>query len=120
MDSAPYRDASLSVDERVEDLIQRMNMEEKAGQLFQQITFPGPNGTVTNSSSSSIQGLHMTHFNLNSAITDVRQTAQYYNSLQQLALDSRLGIPITLSSDPRHTFVDATGSQIAAISGQVA
>ncbi|CAN9475444.1 unnamed protein product [Alternaria alternata] len=115
MDSAPYRDASLSVDERVEDLIQRMNMEEKAGQLFQQITFPGPNGTVTNSSSSSIQGLHMTHFNLNSAITDVRQTAQYYNSLQQLALDSRLGIPITLSSDPRHTFVDATGSQIAAI-----
>ncbi|CAN9237588.1 unnamed protein product [Alternaria alternata] len=78
MDSAPYRDASLSVDERVEDLIQRMNMEEKAGQLFQQITFPGPNGT-------------------------------------QLALDSRLGIPITLSSDPRHTFVDATGSQIAAI-----
>jgi beta-glucosidase-like glycosyl hydrolase len=57
----------------------------------------------------------MTHFNLNSAITDVRQTAQYYNSLQQLALDSRLGIPITLSSDPRHTFVDATGSQIAAI-----
>jgi beta-glucosidase len=115
MDSAPYRDASLSVNERVEDLIQRMNMEEKAGQLFQQITFPGPNGTVTNSSSSSIQGLHMTHFNLNSAITDVRQTAQYYNSLQQLALDSRLGIPITLSSDPRHTFVDATGSQIAAI-----
>jgi beta-glucosidase len=35
MDSAPYRDAKLSVDKRVEDLIQRMTIEEKAGQLFQ-------------------------------------------------------------------------------------
>ena len=30
----PYRDASLPVDERVDDLIQRMTLEEKAGQLF--------------------------------------------------------------------------------------
>jgi hypothetical protein len=35
LDSAPYRDARLPIDKRVEDLIKRMTIEEKAGQLFQ-------------------------------------------------------------------------------------
>lgn len=114
MDSAPYRDASLSVDERVEDLIQRMNIEEKAGQLFQSAIFPGPNGTVPNATAQAISGKLMTHFNIGGAISNVQQTAEFVNSLQQLALDTRLGIPITLSSDPRHAFAEAEGSQIAA------
>ncbi|KAF1935326.1 periplasmic beta-glucosidase precursor [Clathrospora elynae] len=114
MDSAPYRDAKLSVDERVDDLVQRMTMEEKAGQLFQQILGQGPNGTLTNTTGPSVNEKFMTHFNLNGPITDVRATAQWYNRLQQMALDTRLGIPITLSSDPRHAFANAVGSQIAA------
>jgi beta-glucosidase len=56
----------------------------------------------------------MTHFNLQSPIDDVPVTVQWYNNLQQMALDTRLGIPITLSSDPRHAFTNAAGTQIAA------
>ncbi|CAA9960838.1 Periplasmic beta-glucosidase [Pyrenophora teres f. maculata] len=114
MDAAPYRDASLPVDERVEDLVQRMNLEEKAGQLFHQIINQGKNGSLANGTDLSVSGKFMTHFNLHGPISDVRQTVQWYNNLQQMALDTRLGIPVTISSDPRHAFTNAVGSQIAA------
>lgn len=110
----PYRNPSLSVDERVDDLIQRMNLEEKAGQLFHNILVQGPNGTLLNTTAPTIREQHLTHFNLLGPITDVRATAEWYNALQKLAAETRLGIPITLSSDPRHAFTDAIGSQISA------
>ncbi|KAF1846247.1 glycoside hydrolase family 3 protein [Cucurbitaria berberidis CBS 394.84] len=110
----PYRDASLPVDDRVEDLIQRMTIDEKAGQLFHEILAQGPNGTLSNTTAKVVSGKLMTHFNLLGGIVNVRTTAQWYNRLQQLALDTRLGIPITLSSDPRHAFSNKAGSAIAA------
>jgi beta-glucosidase len=106
----PYRNASLSVDERVADLIQRMTIEEKAGQLFHQIINLGANGTFTNSSLHTVKGQFMTHFNLHGSIDSVRKYADWYNRLQQLALETRLGIPITLSTDPRHAFTDNVGT----------
>lgn len=33
----PYKNASLPVDERVKDLVDRMTIEEKAGQLFRYV-----------------------------------------------------------------------------------
>jgi beta-glucosidase len=37
-----YRDASLPVDERIDDLLGRMTVAEKAGMLFQTMIAPGP------------------------------------------------------------------------------
>jgi beta-glucosidase len=113
-ENLPYRNASLPVDERVEDLLQRMTVDEKAGQLFQQIISMGPNGTYANGTVDTVKGQFMTHFNLHGSITSVRMYAEWYNSLQKLALETRLGIPITLSSDPRHAFTNNVGTGFVA------
>lgn len=111
-----YKNSSYCVDDRVEDLIQRMTLEEKAGQLFQTQLFQGPNGTLDegndsrNSTEIMIGEKHMTHFNLIGDITDAKQVAEFVNLVQQRALDTRLGIPVTLSTDPRHHFTENIGT----------
>ncbi|OTA93951.1 glycoside hydrolase family 3 protein [Hypoxylon sp. CO27-5] len=113
-----YRNSSLCVDDRVEDLLQRMTLEEKAGQLFHAMLFIGPNGTLDegseaarrNSTDFMIGEQLLTHFNLVGDITDARQVAEFYNRVQQRAQQTRLGIPVTLSSDPRHHFTENVGT----------
>ncbi len=45
----------------------------------------------------------MNHFNVY-LVTDPGNMAAWYNRLQKLAERTRLGIPVTISSDPRHAF----------------
>jgi beta-glucosidase len=45
----------------------------------------------------------MNHFNVH-ALPEPRLAAEWYNRLQELAEGTRLGIPVTISSDPRHAF----------------
>ena len=45
----------------------------------------------------------MNHFNVLQVVSP-KAMAQWYNSLQQLAERTRLGIPVTIASDPRHAF----------------
>lgn len=112
--SEPYWDASLPVDERVEDLLQRMTIEEKAGQLFHTRINSGPNDTLANTSVPWIQGQFLSHFNTGASITNASRFARWSNSIQELAANTRLGIPITLSTDPRHAFTDNIGTGLPA------
>nr|AUM60063.1 hypothetical protein [Hypoxylon pulicicidum] len=115
---AAYRNSALCVDDRVEDLLKRMTLEEKAGQLFHAMLFMGPNGTLDegseaarrNSTDFMIGEQLLTHFNLVGDITDARQVAEFHNRVQRWALQTRLGIPVTLSSDPRHHFTENVGT----------
>ena len=52
----------------------------------------------------------MSHFNLLGAAPEPRVLAQWHNRLQELAAGTRLGIPVTLSTDPRHAFTDNVGT----------
>lgn len=118
----PYQNASLCIDERVEDLLSRMTVEEKAGQLFHTQLQQGPNGTLDagnvtarrNSTVNMVGEKLMTHFNLVGEVEDVGVVASWYNRVQELALSTRLGIPITLSSDPRHGYSSIAGASISA------
>lgn len=123
----PYNDSSLSTDERVADLLSRMTLEEKAGQLFHNMILPGPDGSLAEANSANgfpatrelLEDKQMTHFNLIGPISDPRLVARWHNNLQQHVLDhTRLGIPVTLSSDPRNHFDTniGTGCQAGALS----
>lgn len=107
----PYQDASLDIDQRVEDLLGRMELADKAGMLFHTMAgfgdveernplFPIP------SVGSMIRKRRMNHFNLLGSAPDGREFASWHNALQRLAQETPLGIPITLSTDPRHSFSD--------------
>lgn len=115
----PWLDTSLPVDERVELLLAEMTVEEKAGLLFHTMIAIGDLDEAnpafgTPSAREFIDAKRMTHFNLLGAAASGREIAAWQNALQELAASTRLGIPVTLSTDPRHSFSDNPGAAIMA------
>jgi beta-glucosidase len=111
----------LNVDQRLEDLLGRMTLAEKAGMLFQTMIVVGsgdlsePDSAFgVNSAEHMIKGQQLTHFNVVRAADDARTLAEWQNRLQKLAATTRLGIPVTLSTDPRHHFTENVGTAAAA------
>lgn len=119
-----YRNDTYCVDDRVEDLLSRMTLEEKAGQMFHTLLRIGPDYTLDpgsydanapskwNSTENMVGDKLMTHFNLVPSVDDPRRVAEWFNLLQRRALDTRLGIPITLSTDPRHSASGTHGASV--------
>ncbi|MEU6981763.1 glycoside hydrolase family 3 N-terminal domain-containing protein [Streptomyces sp. NPDC046371] len=114
----PYQDPTRPVAERVEDLLARMTLEEKAGQLFHSMLMMNPDGTPVTETDGSmvecttpelIEGRGLTHFNLLGS-HGARQMALWHNAIQEMAAATRLGIPVSLSTDPRHAFTDNIGA----------
>ncbi|GAA0423318.1 glycoside hydrolase family 3 protein [Leifsonia naganoensis] len=109
-----YRDASLPVEERVENLLGQMTLEEKAGLFFQTMISMSQDGGLAPadpmfglpSNEEYVIGAGMTHFNVLGSAPTAELMAQWHNALQELAASTRLGIPVTISTDPRHSFSD--------------
>ncbi|WP_314619036.1 glycoside hydrolase family 3 protein [Streptomyces stackebrandtii] len=118
----PYQDATRPVDERVEDLLARMTPEEKAGQLFHDMLMMNPDGTPVTETDGSmlplatpelVEDRKLTHFNLLGTY-GAREMALWHNAVQEMAAGTRLGIPVSLSTDPRHAFTDNIGASFNA------
>lgn len=82
----PYRDASLPIPERIEDLLSRMTLPEKVGQMMQLDSRDGVDGLVADYHVGSI--LHTSPETLHRAI--------------DLAAQTRLGIPLLVGEDCIH------------------
>ncbi|MGN9821547.1 glycoside hydrolase family 3 protein [Streptomyces sp. SD11] len=117
----PYRDRGLPLQARVEDLLQRMSLREKAGLLFHTMVMIKPDGTWASDPDQTpaapphtmVDGLAMNHFSVIGTASP-RQLAERHNELQAMAAETRLGIPVTLSTDPRHAFTHTPGATMAA------
>jgi beta-glucosidase len=116
----PYENPALPVGERVADLLSRMTLEEKAGLMMMSILETGEDGAIVEgeglfreATSALVHGKQMSHFNA-LRLPGPRYAARWSNRLQDLAADTRLGIPVTLYSDPRHSFSENLGAALAA------
>ncbi len=104
----PYEDPRVPIEDRVADLLARMTLEEKAAQLFHQGLVVPDDSAVTDEpdamtqvSTRGLVELGLTHFNVYWT-PGPQALAEWHNRMQEAAEATRLGIPITISSDPRH------------------
>ncbi|MFC5289952.1 glycoside hydrolase family 3 protein [Actinokineospora guangxiensis] len=117
----PYEDPRLPVGERVADLITRLSLEEKAGLLFHTVIEAAADGTVKEAAgdisksptSEVVRRKHLSHFNVH-VLRDARMAARWHNNLQLLAESTPHGIPVTISTDPRHAFIENAGVSFSA------
>jgi len=94
-----------AIEERVDEFLTRMTLEEKVGLMFHAPIFMNPDGTLLDDTEERIAGRHLNHFNIYFA-PEPRQHAEWHNRLQDLAKTTRLGIPVTISSYPRHSIAE--------------
>ena len=102
-----------AIESRVEDLLAQMTLEEKAGLMFHAPIFMNEDGTLLDGTEERIAERHLNHFNIYFAPAP-RQQAEWHNRLQELARATRLGVPVTISSDPRHSFTENLAAAWAA------
>ncbi|HZV70393.1 MAG TPA: glycoside hydrolase family 3 protein [Saprospiraceae bacterium] len=112
-----YEDSTASIDKRVEDLLSQMTLEEKAGMMFINGAPVNKDATLERDTSKATGIAKMmpaamdnmtenklTHFNIWQIPETPKVLAIWYNKLQKAAEETRLGIPVTLASDPRNHF----------------
>jgi len=112
-----YEDPRQPIEARINDLLSQMNIEEKAGMMFINGARINDDGSIDDkpgkgmfafapNGKNLVNEKKMNYFNL-WAIPSVNVLAKWYNAMQKYVEDStRLGIPITIASDPRSHFTD--------------
>ena len=119
-----YEDNRVNIEFRITDLISQMTLEEKAGSMFITMAAMNTDGSlsetqsianpisyVVEGNSAMLLGKNMNHFNTIQSTTPEAMVL-WHNNIQKLAERSRLGIPVTLATDPRHGVPNAPGASI--------
>ena len=104
----PYEDRQLPVEQRVDDLLARMTLEEKVGLMFYPALGMQPDGSLVEDqafysqlgTTEAIANKHMNHVGT-FVPNPPKVVARWCNNLQKVAEGTRLGIPVTVCSDPR-------------------
>ena len=118
----PYEDPRLPAADRVEDLLGRLSLEEKAGLMFTTMVSVPESGKLCEETpragraglSEVVTEKLVNHLNFH-FVPEPRLAARWVNELQRLAVSSSPhGIPVTLYTDPRHSFVENWGASFTA------
>jgi beta-glucosidase len=112
-----YEDWRLAADLRTADLLSRMSLEELAG-LMVHGTLPGvgPMASIGTGAEYDLAKVRkfITEDHVNTFITRLNTSAATFakqnNEVQTIAESSPWGIPVTISSDPRHHFEQVLGA----------
>lgn len=109
-----YEDVRQPTEARVDDLLSQMTVAEKAGLMFIYRTTVNDDGRLDYLAATGPERLHavsnieqrkLNHFNVGDIPEDLATFAKWQNALQEYAeTETRLGIPVTIASDPRHHF----------------
>ncbi|MEH6549879.1 MAG: glycoside hydrolase family 3 N-terminal domain-containing protein [Pseudomonadales bacterium] len=122
----PYQDASLSAEQRTEDLLLRMTLEEKIGQMCQYVGIEHSaelegNMTIEELNQSDAHGFYPDlHSSQIPALIKSGEIGSFLhvvtvseaNHLQSLAKQSRLGIPLIIGIDAIHGNAMVSGSTV--------
>jgi beta-glucosidase len=125
-----YEDSRIPLEDRVDDLVGQMSLEEKAGAMFITMIGMTPEGdpidkpfassnpldimmsTMMPTSSEMLINKKMNSFNILHAY-DANILARYNNNVQLIGEKTRLGIPVTIASDPRHGAENNPGAALS-------
>lgn len=117
-----YEDWRRSLDERVNDLVAQMTVEEKAGLMVGPSLAAGPQGSVSEqavwgqnpfnpgaiqmTSPATTDGVLRRHIRqfINRENLPARTMVTWLNGVQQIAESSRLGIPVIFVTNPRNQY----------------
>src|SRR4051794_2228126 len=115
----PYEDWRLLSAERARDLVGRMTLEEKAGMMMHgtaRSVGPGGVAGVGTGYDTAAASRLIRDVGVNSFITRLggapHNLAAQNNGLQEIAESTRLGIPLTISTDPRNHFQYTLGASV--------
>lgn len=107
----PYEDWRLDAAARARDLVGRMTLEEKAGAMMHGTARMDAGGYDLAGNEVAILQSHVTSFITRLSLAPAA-LAEQNNALQAIAERGRLGIPVTISTDPRSHFQVVSGASV--------